>query len=202
MKDMLKLALSLGLICLIGSAALTWVYSTTKEPINQAEQKALQANLKLVLPAEAMNIEQIAKDDDVIVFKASDDQGATVGYAAQAVGKGGFKGEIKVLVGTKPDGSIRMVIVTGHNETPGIGTRATDRKVKRSLWDVLKGVKPADTLPPNAFLDGFNGRTTVHGDNPVRAISGATYSSRTVISAVDKVCQALQNLNISPKEAE
>ena len=54
MKDMLKLICSLGAICLVGSAALTWVYSTTEKPIQQAAEKALTADLKKVLPPETV----------------------------------------------------------------------------------------------------------------------------------------------------
>ena len=192
MKDIVKLVLSLGAICLVGSAALTFVYKNTKEPIKQADEKALTANLKMVLPPETDKTESVLEKGDILIYKGKDASGAIVGYAVQPVGKGGFGGDIKILAGFKPDGAIRTVMVTDSKETPGIGSKATDRKIQRSLWDVLKGKKQDVTYPPNDFLDSFNGRKTVKGGEPVHGIGGATYSSTAVIAAVDQACEALK----------
>ncbi len=200
MREMVKLVLSLGLICLVGAAALAYVHDLTREPIARAEQAALQTNLKLVLPPETADVSEFAEADGVLVFRATDSQGKTVGYAAEAVGTGGFKGDVKVLVGLHPDATIGTVVVTGHNETPGIGSKATDRKARRSLWDVLKGRPAGTTLPPNSFLDAFSGRPVAQGGGTVQAVSGATYSSHAVIMAVDKVCRAAVSLNLGMEE--
>ena len=194
MKDIVKLVLSLGLICLVGSAALTFVYTSTKEPIRQADEMALTANLKMVLPPETDKTEFISGDGDIRVYQGKDASGAIVGYAVQSVGKGGFGGDIKILAGFKPDGAIRTVMVTDSKETPGIGSKATDRKVQRSLWDVLRGKKQDVSYPPNDFLDSFNGRKTIKGGDPVHGIGGATYSSTAVIAAVDQACEALKTV--------
>ena len=187
MKTMLKLTASLGAICLIGSAALTWVQSITREPIRQADERALTANLKMVLPVETQATRQVREDGDARVFEATDSSGALIGFAVQATGKGGFGGDVKALVGFFPDGAIRTVMISEHKETPGIGTKATDRKVQRSLWDVLKGKAPETAYPPNAFLDRFNGTR----EGTVQAISGATYSSGAVNDAVRQARTAL-----------
>ena len=188
MKDMLKLVCSLGIICLVGSASLTWVYSTTKQPIEQAAEKALSANLMKVLPPETASTEAVDKANGI--YAARDSQKNLLGYAVQAVGKGGFGGDVQVLVGFLPDGTIRAVMTTEHKETPGIGSKATDRKVQRTMMDVIRGKKVEDSFPPNEFLDRFAGKKAA---TDVQGISGATYSSTAVKAGVDKACGNLDD---------
>ena len=213
MKQLLSFILSLGMVCLVASAALSWVNQTTLEPIEKAQQAALEASLKLVLPETMTRTEEVpaeklgepAKDKQgaVHLYQAFDEKGTLVGYAASAISPvGGFKGPIKVVAGINLDGKIRGVMITEHSETPGIGTKVTDRKSVKSLWDVLAGKAHEEKFPPNEFLDGqFNGTDTAkgyavggaNGANAVVAVSGATYSSRSVISAVDAIGRAFRN---------
>ena len=83
-----------------------------------------------------------------------------------------------------------MIVKSGHSETPGIRTKVTDRSVKRTISDVVKGVKPdTSKLPPNAALDSYSGvkpgdaKWTKEKD-PVHFVSGATYSSKAVCDLV------------------
>ena len=198
MKDTAKLILSLGLVCAIGSLALTQVYQRTQKPIEEANKRALNESLKLVLPPETATTEKL----NDIFFKALDAQGKLVAYAGQATGTGGFHGNVKVLVGLSPEGKILGVMVTEHGETPGLGSKATDRKSKTSLWSVLAGKAKKDAFPPNPYLDSFNGRQATgfkygKGENGVQGVSGATLSSKAILRGVNTVCKAFKEL---PKE--
>ena len=207
MKQLLSFIFSLGMVCLVGSAALAWVNQTTAEPIRKAQQRALESSLKLVLPAETATTEAMPATTntagDVHFFRALDKDGRLVAYAAQATSTvSGFKGPVKVVVGLEKDGKVRAVMVTEHTETPGLGTNATDRSAVKSLWDVLAGKAKDDPFPPNEFLDSFAGMQASKGfemdkgdpKNAVAHVSGATYSSRSVISAVDAIGEAFRQL--------
>ena len=207
MKQLLSFILSLGMVCLVGSAALAWVNQTTADPIRKAQQLALESSLKLVLPAETATTEAISPmpdtTGDVRFFRALDKEGRLLAYAAQATSPiTGFKGPVKVVVGLEKNGKVRAVMVTEHTETPGLGTKATDRNAVKSLWDVLSGKAKNDPFPPNVFLDSFAGLQAEKGcemdkgdpKNAVAHVSGATYSSRAVISAVDAVGEAFRQL--------
>ena len=207
MKQLLSFILSLGMVCLVGSAALAWVNQTTAEPIQKAQQQALEASLKLVLPAETATTEAMSAtanaSADVRFFRALDKEGHLLAYAAQATSPvTGFKGPVKVVAGLEKDGKVRAVMVTEHTETPGLGTKATDRSAVKSLWAVLAGKAQDDPFPPNAFLDSFAGLQAAKGfemdkgdpKNAVAHVSGATYSSRAVISAVDAIGEAFRQL--------
>ena len=195
MKNILKLVLSLGLVCAIGSFALSRVYDITKKPIEAANARTLMDSLKLVLPPETASTEPIK---GTIFYKALDSKGTQIAYAALATGKGGFGGDVKVLVGLGMDGKVLAVMVTEHSETPGIGSKATDRKVQKSLWDVLKGRKTDVAFPPNAYLDSYAGRDVAggfaFGKDGLNAVSGATYSSAAILNGLNAVSHAFMEL--------
>ena len=198
MKETAKLILSLGLVCAIGSLALTQVYQRTKKPIEEANKRALEESMKLVLPPETATTEKL----NDMFFKALDADGKLVAYAGQATGTGGFHGDVKVLVGISPDGKILGVMVTEHGETPGLGSKATDRKSKTSLWSVLAGKAKKETFPPNAYLDSLTGRPATgfkygKGKGEVNGVSGATLSSKAILRGVNAVCKGFKEL---PKE--
>lgn len=196
MKDIIKLVVSLGLVCAIGSFALSWVHSTTEQPIKDANEKALTSSLKLVLPKETVSTEPI---ENTIFFKAMDADGKQIAYAAQAKGKGGFGGDVTVLVGLDMNGKVLGVMVTENSETPGIGSKATDRKVEKSLWDVLAGKSKDVDFPPNSYLDSYTGHQIQDGfsfgSSSANAISSATFKSTALFSGIHAISGATRSSN-------
>ena len=198
MKDILRLCLSVGLVCLCGAAALAFVNAKTAAPRRLAAEKTLSDSLKLVLPLETAGTNRLDSVDGVDFYAAQDSAGQTIARAAVGSSRTGFGGELKVLVGLSPDNRILGVMVTEHTETPGLGTKATDRKAQKSLWAVLAGKAPEDAFPPNAYLDAFTGRPAAgfsldgDGDGQIQAVSGATISSKAVLDAVNTICRAAQ----------
>ena len=98
---------------------------------------------------------------ELVVFPAKKG-GETFAVAIEGRGKG-YHGTIGVMVGVSKDGEITDIGITSHSETPGIGSRVTEE----------------------AFTTRFKGRP-VTGDIQVDGISGATYSSKGVMSAVNE----------------
>lgn len=197
MKDMTKasnpfyLALFLLIVCGVSTLVMAFVAVKTDAPIKASQAKETADSLKMILPpfdnnpaAEAIDI--TSPDGAPVKLYVATKDGQVVGYAAEAAAAG-FGGQVTGLVSFKPDGTIDTVIVkSGHAETPGIGTKVTDRSVKRTISDVVKGVKPdASKLPPNAALDSYSGvkpgdaKWTKEKD-AVHFVSGATYSSNAV----------------------
>ena len=197
MKDMTKasnpfyLAFFLLVVCGVSTLVMAYVAVKTDEPIRISQAKETADSLKMILPAfdndpasEALDIE--SPDGEPVKLYVAKKDGIVVGYAAEASASG-FGGKVAGIVGFTPDGTIGTVIVkSGHSETPGIGTKVTDRTVKRTISDVVKGVKPdTSKLPPNKALDSY--RDEKPGEekwtkekNPVHFVSGATYSSNAV----------------------
>ena len=108
--------------------------------------------------------------------------------AAESEAKG-FGGQVKTLTGIGADGRIINVIVSSHSETPGLGSQATDRKLKKSIWGGGKALAEGE-LPPNPYLDGKYRGKDAKPFSSVDGVSGATYSSTAVHNAVNKACRA------------
>ena len=191
-----KLGLFLGLVAAIASGLLSVVYASTKEGIAINQQKKTNAALEQLLPAfdnvpgtDAKTIDAPSGWPVTFYIGRMGDQ--IVGYAGEVVSPEGFSGDVTVMVGLRADGSVRKVIVTQQTETPGLGTAITDRKIRKTIADLINGAAEAVGLPPNAYLDQYDGRKSegtawevVKDGGDVDAKTGATITSRAVCGAV------------------
>jgi len=98
---------------------------------------------------------------ELTVFPAKKD-GDTFAVAVEGTGKG-YHGEIGVMVGISEEGKILDIGITSHSETPGIGARVTTP----------------------GYTDRYKGLPAQKGVS-VDALSGATYSSKGVVAAVNE----------------
>ena len=219
MKDMTKasnpfyLAFFLLVVCGVSTLVMAVTAVKTDEPIRISQAKETADSLKMILPAfdndpasETVDIK--SPDGAPVKLYVAKKDGVVVGYAAEAAAAG-FGGQVAGLVSFTPDGTIGTVIVkSGHAETPGIGTKVTDRSVKRTISDVVKGVKPdASKLPPNAALDSYSGvkpgdaKWTKEKDG-VHFVSGATYSSNAVCDLVWYAATAVRDYLAAAEKKE
>lgn len=213
MKDLTKksgivyLAVFLFLVCAIATALMAAAKLLTDEPIETAKKAKTLEGLKLVLDGVDYNNDltkdmeerengfklYIAKKDDV-----------PVAYVIEGKTSTGYGGDVEGLISFNPDQTIRTFIITKHNETPGIGTKVTDRVRVKTITDVVKGTPEDPSLPGNATLDSFKGKKA-SGDakwtkeDGIHFVSGATISSN---AANDLAWQASTALNNYLKEAK
>jgi len=176
----LNMTISLGLVALIASAALGYVYEITKEPIAAAKLAKKERSIKAVVPEYANN-----PLEDMVMLKMGDNQDSLecykayngdqlTGVAIRAQSPNGYSGAVWVMVGLLPDGTIHNAVVLEHRETPGLGSKMSDPAFK----DQFQGKDP----------DQFNLQVEKDGGD-VDAITGATISSRAFAQAVEKACQ-------------
>jgi electron transport complex protein RnfG len=173
MREIVKMMVVLTLIGAASGFILSVIYRVTKTPIEYqtikfvkepAVKKVLTGydndpildRKKLVVGTDARGAPV-----ELIVFPATR-SGETFAVAVEGRGKG-FHGLIGVMVGVSKDGTILDIGITSHSETPGIGSRVTEP----SYTDTFKGL----TAKPGLTVDG---------------ISGATYSSKGVVAAVNE----------------
>jgi electron transport complex protein RnfG len=207
-----RLTLALGIVFCLASGVLAVANRLTAEPRETALLREQQGALRSVLPPfandplkEAVECttapDQGESPETVRFFPARDADGRLLALAGEAVSPKGFGGDVKVLVGISPAGEIRTVVVTEQNETPGLGTAATDRKQQKTLADILgRGDERATDgtqVPPSPYLDQYTGRTlsasgfrVSREGGGIEAVSGATISSRAVADAVSRVASA------------
>lgn len=179
MKEVAKLAFVLTTICFVAALALSQVYEVTKEPI--AYQKRLQVlrAIRAVLPdidnepdqdAVHLQVDSTNRGDSKeITFFRGRFTGELTGVAFVVETREGYGGKIEIMLGVDPHGTILGVEILSHLETPGLGSKVTEkpfreqfigRRLEDTKWAVRK--------------DG--------GD--IDQITGATISPRAVVKAI------------------
>lgn len=177
-NSFVKLAGILFLIGAISAGVLAWLNDTTKDLIAQNELMASMdpAILEAVMPNSVMFydledtalVEKVKAENNKIInlMTAVDASGNELGKIVRTWSTvKGFNGDMELYVGFTPDGQISGVNVISHQETSGLGSRTTEP----------------------GFTDQFIGldASSEIGENDYDAISGATYSSKSFLSAVN-----------------
>lgn len=154
-------------ICLVITAALAFTNAATKPVIAEAEQRAKDASMQVVLP-EGTGFEMLegleGLPENVLpqIYKASND----AGYVIFVTGKG-FGGDMSIIVGFSADGKITGTKVLTHAETAGIGTKVVD-----------------DGSPYQQQLVGMS------DTSGIQATSSATVSSNGMKAALESAFEA------------
>ena len=165
---------SLVIVTLVASTALGYVYELTKGPIAAAMlAKKINAIDEVVVEYDNHPVDEMYKiqvegtKDSLEVYPAKKD-GKLVASAIRTFSPKGYGGDVWLMVGLLPDGSIQKISVLEHHETPGLGTKMAEAPFK----DQFVGKNPS------AF------KLKVKKDNgDVDALSGATISSRAFSQA-------------------
>ncbi len=172
-----NLVVTLFVATFVSSAALGVVYEVTKGPKAQAELNKKTEAIRNVVPEFDSSpfddkIERCQNDRCITLYPVRK-SGELVGTAVESWTQQGFGGEIKLMVGFLPDGTIYDVAVIDHKETPGLGD-----KIDRKKSDFSRQFKDKN---PAVF------KLTVKKDGgDVDAITAATISSRAFCDAVQR----------------
>ena len=179
MKEMLRLVLVLTLIAGGAGLILSLVEGATRAPIaEQRRQETLRALSAVLPPADN------SPDEDTVSLVSGKDRrgrevqrtffrgrqaGTISGVAFTVVAPDGYSGNIAIMVGVDPQGTVSGVEILTHAETPGLGDKITEP------W----------------FKEMFKGRSLENADWRVKKdggefdqITGATISPRAVVGAV------------------
>jgi electron transport complex protein RnfG len=171
-RDMVKIALNLVVIYVIGGLLLTVMYAYTAPIIYKNGIKAKVEALSRIMP-EADTIEKQGSwsihDHDADYYQAKKDS-ACFGYLIESYGKG-YSGYIHVLIAVDTAIAVKRISILSHTETPGLGDEIEsvpfrDQYVNKTA-DAMKVIK---------------GPTTKN----IQAISGATISTRAVTEGAVK----------------
>lgn len=175
-STLINMVIALFVITLAASAALGGVYELTKEPIAAAKLEKKNNAIGKVIP-QFNNVPtdeeyKIPLNGDTLYFYPGRVDGELVGTAIETFTMMGFNGEIRIMVGLLPDGTIHDVALLDHHETPGLGDKMDRRK---SDWSVqFQGKTNSDDFKIAVTKDG--------GD--IDAITASTISSRAFCDAV------------------
>lgn len=168
-------------VTVVATALLAYVNELTKEPIAQANAKALSDAIQTVVPgfdnnpAEAPETVELG-GKEYTIYKATKG-GEFIGSAVRST-YNGFGGPLTVLVGFDKEGKIIDYSLLSHAETPGLGSKAADWFKKGGKGDIV-GINPGET-ELKVSKDG----------GQVDAITASTITSRAFLNAVNNAYEA------------
>lgn len=169
----LRLTVTLLLICGVVAAVLAGVNAITKDKIAAIQQQKTLDALEEVLPGvEGLEIMELSGDTGIVktVYASGDS------FAVE-VAPVGFDGEVTMMVGIT-GGQVTGISIISHTETPGLGA-----------------VAAANNAKGEAFRSQFVGQsgTLAVGDS-IDAISGATITSKAVVAGVNAALEFVEKL--------
>lgn len=176
-----NMVLSLGIVSIVAAALLAGMYTVTKEPIAQAEQRSRLDAIRRVAPdfdndPVADAVEVTTPSGTTCTVYPAFLKGKFNGAAVSTYSMEGFGGEVTIMAGFNADGTVKDYQVLSHSETPGLGS-------KMQLW--FRDPKDARSIlakSPAEVSFYVVKDTEQHGD--IDGITAATISSRAFLGAV------------------
>lgn len=181
-KEVIKPAAILFVICVAVSAALAGTNLLTADRIAQAAAQKAEESRMVVLP-EAEAFQESGDGTHYIGLSKEAPDGGPVGYVFETEAKG-YGGTVKVMTGISTQGSITGVVILSHGETPGLGANAE----KESFRDQYKE-QPAANLAGGIQVVKFQAPK----EGEIQAMTGATITSTAVTGAVNLAIEQYQN---------
>lgn len=183
--QILKLALVLLAVAAVIALVLGVVNEITKGPIEQYLNGKRDAAYAMVMPGDGNTYEEIdagsyANDPSNSITKlctAKDANGNDIGYVAETTFSGA-QGMITMVIGLDNDLTCTGIGITEHSETSGLGAKAAD---------------PTDPFP-QSMVGLTDGAKLSKDGGSVSAISGATLTSRAVVTEIQTVIDAVKSL--------
>jgi electron transport complex protein RnfG len=184
-SSLLNMVLVLTGVAVVMGGILAYVNHLTEGPIAQQKEKALADGIKAVMVCDDLVVTQTdtvirndakGKELTYIIYNVKNAQGNDLGAAVEST-TGGFGGNLKVLVGFNPEGSILGYTLLEHAETPGLGAKADKWFQKGGKGDII-GKSPSEPL------------TVSKDGGQVDAITASTITSRAFLMAVNNAYNA------------
>jgi len=177
-----NMVLVLGSISIVAAAALGWINELTSEPIRLAAIARQEKAIRMVSPEfdnqpVEEQFELIDYEGNSLICFPVKKEGKLLGVAIETFSMKGFNGEVRLMLGLKPDGSINNYEVLKQSETPG--TQMTYWfKTDKNNQSILN----KDPGKDKVWVDKDGG--------DIDAITAATITSRAFLDAVDRAYRA------------
>jgi len=178
-KETIKITGVLTFVCIICAFSLSFIYKAASEKININAQKRIQDAITNISP-EAKFIEKQKLQNEEL-YKLFNADNNFIGYAFIAQGQG-YQGKIKIL--TVSDLQLTKIIgieVVDSIETPGLGAKIQEKSFQEQFKN-LSVLKPLECT-----------KDEITKKNQIKAITGATVSSRAVINILNKKLKDLKD---------
>ncbi|RKY89519.1 electron transporter RnfG [candidate division KSB1 bacterium] len=183
MSKMVKIVLVIGVIGGLSGTSLTALKNSLNTRIEAQKDiyirgPAIKEIMKNVENDPAATKKEMTFDGVKYVFYPGFKGGKCIAVAFESIGPGGFGGDIKLMVGFNFENStILGVAATEHHETPGIGARALEFSYLSQYYG----------LP---YKESFKLKKD---GGKIDVLTGASYSSTAIVSAVENAAQLIRN---------
>ena len=191
-KFILKVAGTLTVISLVVAALLGLVNNVTADKIAEIDAENTRIAMSAVVAEGSEFTDKLDISQDVIDAAAAQGGkvtelygvktgGADNGYVMK-VSASGSQGTIVMMIGVDVNKAITGISVVSHAETSGIGTKVVGNEPNTA------GVPVLDQF------QGMSGAGSLVVGKTITAISGATITSRAVVTEVQTVINAAKSL--------
>lgn len=186
MKLSTRMVVVLTSIGLLSGGFLASVNLLTRERIEINKQLELKQAITTVVPGTQTS-QKVYEEKDLAVYSGRNEEGALLGFALHVVTPG-FQDKITFLLGTNISlTKINSLYVIEQKETPGLGAKITDRESFLVFWENRDCSLPLSLRKPAV------GREKLAASE-VNTITGATVSSRAVLSGVNSALERAKAL--------
>jgi len=183
-STLLNMVLVLTGVAVVMGGILALVNHLTEGPIREVNKKKTDDGIKAVMVCDDLTLGKTdtvkqtinGKEYTYIIYQVKDAQGKDLGAAVESTTMG-FGGDLKVMVGFNPEGTILGYTLLAHAETPGLGAKADKWFQKGEKGDIV-GKTPSEPL------------TVSKDGGQVDAITASTITSRAFLLAVNNAYNA------------
>ena len=179
-KEYAAPAVVLFVICVVAAFLLAYTNQITAPKIAEVNLKNEIESRKIVYESASSFGDEFKNDDGISLIPALDADGNTIGYVVITVEKG-YGGDISVMTGVDNNGVVQGVNILSMSETAGLGANAS----KESFLEMFVGKVLGITVTKNA-PEG----------NEIKALTGATITSKAVTQAVNAAIEAAGGENV------
>ena len=176
LSDIAKLCFSLFLTAAITALLLGGTNMLTSDKIAQNDAETQLMMIREIYPYDSLFGTQ-TNEDGLEYIVARGEKNLPIGYAVN-VSSQGYGGEISMLVCFDTKGTLLGVGIVSLSETQGVGTRVTSVEFLAQFEGKTAPLKLVTTTPSEK--------------SHIAVISGATISSRAVVSGVNKASVLLE----------
>lgn len=172
----LRIGCILMLICGLVAGVVALVNEITYDTIEANLAAERKAAIIDIFGSETLAYEAVENcPDTVVAVYRVTDGGTALGYCVN-LNSGGFGGDINMMVGVGEDGTIVGVTIVSLSETAGLGSRVNDAAY------LAQYIGKGGSLVFKTDIDG---------------ITGATISSKAVLSGVNMAMAALETMGLA-----
>lgn len=170
----------LFIICIVAAFLLALTNDVTAPKIEAVNAENEAKSRQIVFADAASFGEEFTNADGIKLVPAFDKNGATIGYVVVTVEKG-YGGDISVMTGVDLEGKVTGVDILSMSETAGLGANASKESFLNQFVGKILGMEVTKDAP---------------AENEIKALTGATITSKAVTKAVNAAIEASGGENV------